>query len=187
MICRLFATRCLHLLQQRLLLLQQVRHLSFGCAAVGDVFDRQKNELVSTSSIEHLAGVQEHRAPSDNGKIPIDFVSLHHGVLGPDVFQQQPKFGDIPLAIAQPVNRTTVNVLASHPERLMEGAVCGDDAQVLIENKQGIADRIHDRLGQRARVIEIPDRLGVGERPDGCRWETLSMVRRFHDYPQYFN
>jgi len=35
----------------------------------------------------------------------------------------------------------------------MESAVCSDDTQVLIENYEGIADRIHDRLGERARII----------------------------------
>jgi len=56
------------------------------------------------SLIEHLPRIQEHRASSDNGKVSLDFVSLHHGVLWSDVLQQQPKFGDIPLAVAQPMS-----------------------------------------------------------------------------------
>jgi hypothetical protein len=72
-----------------------------------------------------------------------------------DVLQQQPKLGNIPLAIAQPVNRTTLNVLKMHPECLVESAVCGDDTQVLIEDQQRIADRIHDRLGERVPSIEV--------------------------------
>ena len=44
------------------------------------------------------------------------------------------KLRHIPLAIAQSVNRTTLNVLTTHPERLMESAVCSDDTQALIEN-----------------------------------------------------
>jgi hypothetical protein len=51
-----------------------------------------------------------------------------------DIFQQQPKLGYVPLAIAQHVNRSTLNVLMSHPERPIESAVGTDDAQVLIED-----------------------------------------------------
>jgi hypothetical protein len=59
------------------------------------------------------------------------------------------------LAIAQPINRAAMNVLEIHPERLAESAVCRDDTQILSENQEGIADRIHDSLGERARIIEV--------------------------------
>ena len=68
MICRLFHA-VLHLLQQRLFLLQQLRHPPFGVAPVGDVFECQENELASISLIEHFPRIQEHRASSDHGKI----------------------------------------------------------------------------------------------------------------------
>ena len=166
----------LHLLQQRLFLLQQFRHLPLRGAPVGDVFDRYENKPLSISLIEHLACVQKHRASSDNGKVPLDFVRFHHGVLRPDVLQQQPKLGDIPLPIAKPVNRPAVDVLTIQLERQIESAVCGDDAQVLIEDKQRIADRIHNRLGERARIVEVSDWLAIGERPHICRWGTLSII-----------
>ena len=102
---------------------------------------------------------------------------------GPDILQEQPKLWNIPLPVAQPVNRLAVNVLTVQLERLIESAVGGDDAQVLIEDKQRIADRIHNRLGERARVIEVPDRLAVGERPDGYRRGTLAVLRRLHGLP----
>jgi hypothetical protein len=50
-----------------------------------------------------------------------------------------------------------VNLLAAHPEHLVESAVCGDDGQILIEDKQRIAGGIHNCLGERARIIEVPD------------------------------
>jgi len=103
-------------------------------APVGNIFDSQEDQRGSVSSIEHLPRIQEHRAASDSGKISLDFVSFHHGVLRRDFLQQRPKLGDIPLAIAQSVNRTTLNVLTTHPERLTESAVCSDDTQALIEN-----------------------------------------------------
>ena len=155
----------LHLLQQCFLLLQQLGYLPFGVAPVGDVFDCQENELASISVFEHLACIQQHRASPDTGKIPLDFVSLHRGVLWGDVRQQQPKLRDIPLAVAQLVNRTTLDVLTVHPERPIECAVGGDDAQILIEDQLRITDRVHNRLGERARIIQIYEQLSVRYRP----------------------
>jgi len=60
-----------------------------------------------------------------------------------------------------------VNVLKIHPERLIEGAVCSDDTQMLIEDQQRIAYRIHDPFGERARVIEIYDQPAVRQRQRG--------------------
>jgi hypothetical protein len=156
----------LHLLQQRFLLLQQPSDFTFGGTPISDIFECQENEIAGVSLIEYLPRIQEHQTPSDNGKVALDFVSLHHGVLWRNVLQQQPKLGDIPLAIAQPIYRTTLNVLTIHPERLMESAVCSDNAQVLIENQERIADRIHDRLGERVPSIGIHERPAV--RPRQC-------------------
>src|ERR1700746_3122025 len=119
----------LHFLQQRFLLLQQLSDLTFGGTPIGDIFECQKNEIAGVSLIEYLSRIQEHRSTSDNGKVSFDLVSLHHGVLWRDVLQQQPKFGDIPLAIAQPIYRPTLNVLTIHPARLIESGVCSDDTQ----------------------------------------------------------
>ena len=159
----------LHLLEQRLLLLQQFGRYPLRSAPLGDVLDRQESELLSISLVEHLACVQQHRASPDHGKVPLDFISLHRGMPGPDIFQKQSKLGDIPLSIAQPVNRPAVNVLTVQLERLIESAVGGDDAQAPVEDKQRIAERVHNRLRERARVVEVSDRLAVGERPDRCR------------------
>jgi hypothetical protein len=158
----------LHLLQQRFLLLQQLSDLTFGDAPIGDIFECQENEIAGVSLIEYLPRIQEHQTPSDNGKLSLDFVSLHYGVLWRNVLQQQSKFGDIPLAIAQPINGPTLNVPTIHPERLMESAVCGDNAQVPIENQERIADRIYDRLREQVRFIEVHERLVVGPRQCGA-------------------
>jgi hypothetical protein len=49
----------------------------------------------------------------------------------------------------------------------MESAVCSDDTQSLIENQERIADRIHDRLRERVRIIEVYERLAVRPRQRG--------------------
>jgi hypothetical protein len=35
-----------------------------------------------------------------------------------------------------------------------EGVVRGDDTQVLVEDQQGLANRIHDRLNERAAALQ---------------------------------
>ena len=85
MICRLLATRCCISCSSVSFCCSSFDYFPFGVAPVGDVFDRQENELTGISMIEHLACVQQHRASSDTGKIALDFVSLHRGVLWSDI------------------------------------------------------------------------------------------------------
>jgi hypothetical protein len=140
----------------------------------------QENELASIPPTDHLTRVQEHRASPDSGKFPLDLVTLHDGVLRRDIFQQEPKRGNIPLPVTQRVNRTIFNVLTSHPERLTKSAVCADDTKVLIEDEKRIPDRIHDLLSKRVRIINVDERLPVG-RGQGVRGKpALRIVQRFH-------
>ena len=73
----------------------------------------KEDELASIPPTDHLTRVQEHRASPDSGKFPLDLVTLHDGVLRRDIFQQEPKRGNIPLPVTQRVNRTIFNVLTS--------------------------------------------------------------------------
>ena len=70
-----------------------------------------------------------------------------------DIFQQEPKRGNVPLPVGQSVNRTILNILTSHPERLTKSAVCSDNTKMLIEEEKGIPDRIHDPLGERVSSL----------------------------------
>ena len=67
-------------------------------------------------------------------------------------------------------------------ERKIEGAACGDDTQVLIEDQEGLADRIHDRLGERAPIVDIHEWLTVGRGQCVCQEWALQQVLRFHVY-----
>ena len=69
-----------------------------------------------------------------------------------------------------------MNVLKIHPERLKESAVCRDDTQVLIENQEWIADRIHDGLGERARIVEVYEQRAIGQGRCVCPSRALSIV-----------
>ena len=97
-----------------------------------------------------------------------------------DIFQQEPKRGNIPLPVTQRVNRTIFNVLTSHPERLTKSAVCADDAKVLIEDEKRIPDRIHDLLSKRVRIINVDERLPVGRGQGVGGKPALRIVQRFH-------
>ena len=140
----------LHLLQQHFLLSQKLRCLPFGGAPLGDIFDGQESAVLASIALtDRLPRIQEHCAASNSGKFPLDFVTLHRGMLRRDIFQQEPKRGNVPLPVGQSVNRTILNILTSHPERLTKSAVCSDNTKMLIEEEKGIPDRIHDPLGER--------------------------------------
>ena len=47
-------------------------------------------------------------------------------------------------------------------EGQIERAACRDHAQVLVEDQEGLADRIHDGLGESAPVIDVDERLTTG-------------------------
>jgi hypothetical protein len=69
-----------------------------------------------------------------------------------------------------------MNVVKIHPERLIESAVCRDDTQVLVENQQWIADRIHDGLGERAGIVEVYEQRAIGQGQRVSRPEAFSIV-----------
>jgi hypothetical protein len=56
-------------------------------------------------------------------------------------------------AVAEGIDRPP-DSLAAHPEGQKERAGGGDDAQVLVEDQQRLADRVDDRLRQDATVLE---------------------------------
>ena len=99
----------------------------------------------------------------------LDLVVVHHGVLRQDFFQQHPELRDVPLAVAQRVDWTALNVLPVDLERQIERAARGDDLQVLIEDQERRADRIHDRLCERASIIDVHERLAIGRGQCVCR------------------
>ena len=78
----------------------------------------------------------------------LDFVALHHALLGNNFFQQHAKFWNVPLAIAQRVKKPAFGVLGADLECRLERAACGDHAQVLVEDKNGLADGVDNALRQ---------------------------------------
>ncbi len=68
----------LHFLQQHFLLPQEIPQLPFLCAPLGNILDAQQYRTLTTSFVEHLSGIQEHRASPKTGKVLLDLVSFHH-------------------------------------------------------------------------------------------------------------
>jgi hypothetical protein len=60
------------------------------------------------------------------------------------------------LAAGQRVERLILNLWSLDVEHMTKSAIRGDDAQMLVEDQQGIADRFHDRLGQGGPFIDLP-------------------------------
>ena len=90
-------------------------------APLGNVFEGQKNRGVRILLVEYLSGTKKHRVRRPiPGKVLLDFVIFHHRVLRRNVLQQKPKRGDIPLALAQRVNRTTLDIPTAHSEFQIE-------------------------------------------------------------------
>ena len=62
---------------------------------------------------------------------------------------------DANTAIAQGVEQTALCILPIDAEGQIEGAACGDDAQIRVENQQRLPHRINDGLCKRAPVFDI--------------------------------
>src|SRR6202035_450426 len=101
-------------------------------------------------------------------------------VLRRDTSQQEPNLRNIRLTASQRVNRTILNVLTSHPERLTKSAVCSDDTKVLVKDEKGIADRIHHPLRERVHIIDVDDPFPIGRGQGGRGRPALSIDKRFH-------
>jgi hypothetical protein len=106
--------------------------------------------------VENFARIQLHPAPSESGNITLDFVGFHRNVPRQDIRQLRFQFFDVPLAAGQRVERLILNLWSLDVEHMTKSAIRGDDAQMLVEDQQGIADRFHDRLGQGGPFIDLP-------------------------------
>ena len=104
-------------------------------------------------------------------KFLLDLVAVHDRVLRQDPLQQQAQLGNVPLAVAEGVDRPALDVLAVHPEGQEERAARGDDAQILVEDQQRLADRVDDRLRQGAAVFDTAERVRIahGMPPNSTR------------------
>jgi hypothetical protein len=112
---------------------------------------------VSVVRVEHLAGVQEHDAAANAGKLMLDLERVHGGTLRNDFLEKDAKSWNVPLAVAEHVERPAQDVLAVDPERQVE------HAQVAVKHEQRFAHRVHDGLRERPRILDVLERLNYGK------------------------
>ena len=89
----------------------------------------------------------------------LDFERVHRGALPDDVLQKRAKSWNVPLAVAERIQRPAQDVLAVDPERQIEGAADGEHAQVAVKHEQGFAHRVNDGLRERPRIFNVLERL----------------------------
>jgi CRP/FNR family transcriptional regulator, cyclic AMP receptor protein len=138
-----------------------------------------------THLVEYLAGVQEHRAASDVGKVMIDFVVFHFAALGYDVSQEQAKLWNIPCAVAQLGQQPALGFVAVDLEREIEGATRGDDAKLIVEHNKGLLNSVHYRMRMRKGIPDVSElRLNIMaslrsrvRSPPGTRFRHRSPCR----------
>src|SRR4029077_2926255 len=84
----------------------------------------------------------------------LDFIAVHHALLGNDFFQQHAKLWNVPLAIAQRVKKSAFGVLGADLECRIEGAARGDHAQVFVEDENGLAHGVDNALSECPRIAD---------------------------------
>src|ERR1700733_9414641 len=84
----------------------------------------------------------------------LDFIALHHALLGNNFFQQHAKLRNVPLSIAQRVKKSAFGVLGADLECRIEGAARGDHTQVFVEDKNGLAHSVDNALSECPRIAD---------------------------------
>jgi len=74
----------------------------------------------------NLPGIQKHYASADVGKVVFDLIVVKGCLLGKDGFQQFPQFGDIPLFIAQVIDKLSHGLFGFYFEEVIEGTAYFD-------------------------------------------------------------
>src|SRR5580704_9216795 len=82
----------------------------------------------------------------------LDFIALHHALLGNNFFQQHTKLRNVPLSIAQGIKKSAIGVLGADLECRIERAARGDHAQLFVEDKNRLADSVDDALSECPRI-----------------------------------
>jgi hypothetical protein len=88
----------------------------------------------------------------------LDLERVHGGALQDDFFQKRAKSWNLPLTVAERVERPAQDVRAVNLERQVVGATDGEHAEVAVKHEQGFAHRVHDGLRERPRILDVLER-----------------------------
>ena len=130
--------------------------LPFRPALLGDVLDREQKGETVVVGVKQLAGVEEHDAPTQVRELVLDLVALDRQALGDHRLEQVAQIGDVPLPIAELVERPADGLVATDLEGLEERAAGGHDAEIAVEHEQGLAHGVDDALRQGVACPQEP-------------------------------
>jgi hypothetical protein len=94
----------------------------------------------------NLPGIQKHDAPANGGKIVFNLIVVKGCLLRKDGFQEFPQLGDIPLFIAQVIDKLSHGLFGFHLKDFIEGTTDGDHPQILIQSYERFPYGVDDAL-----------------------------------------
>ena len=106
---------------------------------MSDVFEGEEDEGWRIRFAMETAGVEEHFACADGGEIAIDGEIVEDALAGDDFFEEAAECGDVPLARAEFGEELADGLGGLDVEEFVEGAGGDFDAEVCIEDEEGLA------------------------------------------------
>ena len=121
------------------------------------VLDRQQDPVLSALRVVQLARGEHHRAASHAREVVLEHVVVDGRPVRQHPLQRPAQVGAHPLAIAQLVKEPPLRPFRGRREELVEGPVRPLDAQVRVEDDEGLARRVDDRVRVRQRALQPVD------------------------------
>ena len=122
-------------------------HRLFRSPALGDVLDGQQDPLALSLWVVDAPGVEQHGAAAQLLEVVLDLEIVDAGALCQDFPQQLAQARDVPLSIAQVVDKPADCLAGRDAEGAVEGAIGAFDAQFVIEHQQRLAHGLDRVLG----------------------------------------
>lgn len=150
-----------HLAQEEVFFDEDTLFFFFEPTLVGDVEDRDQH-LLFFVVIAYGAGIDEHGALAEPGKVMRDLKILDRGLFARHLLEQCAQLGDIPLSVAEIIKHRALGVFARQFKPFVEGMTGDDDAQVFVEYDQRLMDSVDDRPCKQVTAYRIAE----GVNPD---------------------
>src|ERR1700722_1108824 len=155
MICKLLTTRCSN--SSSNISFWRIKS-SFSFSSVRfSVMSSMPSRIVECEPllIEDFTGIQERRAPSDSREIMLHFIVFHGSSLGNDFSKQQTKLRNIPLAIAEVIQKLALSGIGIDFERQIERMACSNDLKILIEHNERFSNRIDNSVRKYPGILDL--------------------------------
>ena len=115
-----------------------------GRALLADILDGEQDEAVMIAGAKDLAGVDQHRAPADGRKIMLDLEAFDRCAMRDHALEQSAQRGNVPLPVAEVVDKTALGLGGARAKRLVERAIGGCDVQISVENDERAGHGLDD-------------------------------------------